>query len=129
MVRELVLDPEYLRSYGELLVPEPIWRALTRFNVWVEPALVAEWIRIMKDYATGQGRPISEAKFVHSTRWIDPERDVRIARTLALELLKRDQLYCVWTGQKLKEGALDIDRCFPWSAWPCGDLWNLLPAQ
>jgi SAM-dependent methyltransferase len=129
LIRELVLDPEYLRSYGELLVPEPIWRALIRFNVWVEPALVAEWIRIMKDYATGQGRQISEEIFVRSTRWIDPERDVRIARTLALELLKRGQLYCAWTGKRLKEQTLDIDHCFPWSAWPCGDLWNLLPAQ
>jgi len=24
---------------------------------------------------------------------------------------------------------LDIDHCLPWSAWPCGDLWNLLPAS
>jgi HNH endonuclease len=83
----------------------------------------------MKDYAIGQGRQISEETFVRSTRWTDPERDVRIARTLALELLKRDQIHCVWTGKKLKEENLDIDHCFPWSAWPCGDLWNLLPAQ
>ena len=53
---------------------------------------------------------------------------MRIARELALELLKRNQLFCVWTGQKLKEESLEIDHCFPWSAWPCGDLWNLLPA-
>jgi hypothetical protein len=63
------------------------------------------------------------------TRWVDPERDVRVARELALELLKRNQLFCVWTGKKLKEDSLDIDHCFPWSAWPCGDLWNLLPAM
>ena len=50
LVRELVLDPDYLGSSEELLVPEPIWRALTRLNVRIEPALVAEWIRIMKDY-------------------------------------------------------------------------------
>jgi hypothetical protein len=128
LVRELVLDPEYLRSFGELLVPEPIWRALTRFNVWIEPALVAEWIRIMKDYVTGQRRPISEETFFRATRWADPERDVRVARELALEQLKRNRLFCVWTGRKLKEESLDIDHCFPWSAWPCGDLWNLLPA-
>jgi hypothetical protein len=24
---------------------------------------------------------------------------------------------------------LDIDHCLPWAAWPCGDLWNLLPAH
>jgi hypothetical protein len=28
----------------------------------------------------------------------------------------------------LAAGSLDIDHCLPWSAWPCGDLWNLLPA-
>ena len=128
LVRELVLDPDYLESFGELLVPEPIWRALTRLNVWIEPALVAEWIRIMKDYVIGQRRQVSEETFFQTTRWADPERDVRVARELALELLRRNQLFCVWTGQKLKEESLDIDHCFPWSAWPCGDLWNLLPA-
>ena len=126
--RELVLDADYLNSFGELLIPEPIWRALTRFNVWIEPALVAEWIRIMKDYLTNQGRFVAEEKFYLATRWSDPERDVRVARELALDLLKRDRLYCVWTGKKLQEDSLDIDHCFPWSAWPCGDLWNLLPA-
>jgi hypothetical protein len=29
----------------------------------------------------------------------------------------------------LRPGSLDIDHCFPWTAWPCGDLWNLVPAQ
>jgi SAM-dependent methyltransferase len=128
LVHELVLDPEYLQSFGELLVPDPIWRALTRLNVWIEPALVAEWIRIMKDYLIGQGREVAEETFFRATRWADPERDVRVARELALELLKRNQLFCVWTGRKLREDSLDIDHCFPWSAWPCGDLWNLLPA-
>jgi SAM-dependent methyltransferase len=37
LTRELVLDSDYLKSFAELLVPEPIWRALTRFNVWIEP--------------------------------------------------------------------------------------------
>ena len=42
LTHELVLDSDYLKSFGELLVPEPIWRAFTRFSVWIEPALVAE---------------------------------------------------------------------------------------
>jgi hypothetical protein len=24
---------------------------------------------------------------------------------------------------------LDIDHMFPWAAWPCSDLWNLLPTH
>jgi HNH endonuclease len=32
-------------------------------------------------------------------------------------------------GRAPKRDSLDIDHCLPWSAWPCGDLWNLLPAS
>ena len=35
-------------------------------------------------------------------------------------------MFCVWSGKRLDERNLDIDHCFPWVAWPCGDLWNLL---
>jgi HNH endonuclease len=54
--------------------------------------------------------------------------DVWVARELDLDLLKRDRLFCVWTGKKLKKDSLDIDHCFRWSASPSGDLWNLLAA-
>jgi hypothetical protein len=37
--------------------------------------------------------------------------------------------HCVWSGRRLEPGTLDIDHCLPWTAWPCGDLWNLLPAH
>ncbi|MSO91742.1 MAG: hypothetical protein EXR01_09340 [Acetobacteraceae bacterium] len=30
---------------------------------------------------------------------------------------------------RVSADALDIDHCFPWAAWPCDDLWNLLPAH
>jgi hypothetical protein len=29
----------------------------------------------------------------------------------------------------LSAESLDVDHCFPWTAWPCDDLWNLLPAH
>jgi hypothetical protein len=38
-------------------------------------------------------------------------------------------VYCVWTGQRLQPTTFDIDHCLPWAAWPCSDLWNLLPAH
>ena len=37
------------------------------------------------------------------------------------------RLYCVWTRNRLKSD-FDIDHCFPFAAWPCNDLWNLLPS-
>ena len=50
----IVLDEDYLRRFGELLVPLHLWRALSRFDAWIEPAIVAEWIRMMQGYARSQ---------------------------------------------------------------------------
>jgi hypothetical protein len=38
-----------------------------------------------------------------------------------------EAVFCVWSGERLDQRSLDVDHCFPWVAWPCGDLWNLLP--
>jgi hypothetical protein len=27
----------------------------------------------------------------------------------------------------LNAARLDVDHCFPWAAWPCDHLWNLMP--
>ena len=76
----------------------------------------------MKGYLADQNKGKNEEVFHRAMQWSDPGREVGIARKSALELLTRDRLYCVWTGKRLT-------RCLPWSAWPCGDLWNLLPAD
>ncbi len=125
----LLLNEAYLSSFGTLSVPTHLWRAVQRYTVWVEPALVEEWIGLTVDYACRQGRPLDEAMLRKTMQWSEPKREVDTARKRALELLGHNPLYCVWTGRKLRERSLDIDDCFPWSAWPCDDLWNLLPAQ
>jgi hypothetical protein len=87
--------------------------------------LIAEWIRLMKGYASGQGRSLNEAEIAQAVTWADPTRDVTIARQQAIELLTSKDLFCVWTGKRLNERSLDIDHCFPWSVWACDGLWNL----
>ncbi|MGO9060948.1 MAG: methyltransferase type 12, partial [Candidatus Binataceae bacterium] len=127
---EILLDQEYLASFGELRIPTNIWRALERFDAWIEPALIAEWVRLMNAYAESQGRRLDERIIRSAMAWSDPTRDVALARQLAINLLRSgNNVYCVWPGKKLGEAGLDIDHCLPWSAWPCGDLWNLMPAQ
>jgi hypothetical protein len=37
----LVIDAPFLWSFGKLRVPLEIWQALLRYNVWVEPVLIA----------------------------------------------------------------------------------------
>ena len=45
------------------------------------------------------------------------------------QCLKDGGLRCVWSDQPLNPNTLDIDHMFPWTVWPCGNLWNLLPAH
>ncbi len=125
------LDAPALWSFGGLRVPIAVWRCLTRFDVWIEPALVAEWTRLMHAYATTQRRKLSETDLARALAWHEPERAVRYSRERANALAREKSLYCVWTGRRLQEGGagFDIDHCFPWSVWPCDALWNLMPAH
>lgn len=125
----LTIDHGYLAGFGWMRVPRFLWTALVRFNSWIEPAIIAEWTRYILQYAEGQGRMLSETEVRAALRWSDPERDVALARECALKLLKIGKLECVWSGKTLRETTLDVDHCFPWSAWPCDHLWNLMPAH
>jgi len=125
----ILLNQEYLASFGELRIPTKIWRALERFDAWIEPALISEWGRLMKTYAESQGRRLDDRVINSAMAWSDPARDVALVRQLAINQLHSGIVLCVWTGRELNESSLDIDHCLPWSAWPCDDLWNLMPAQ
>lgn len=126
---EINLDEDTLRSFGTLAVPGPIWRTLQRLGAWVEPVLISEWARLIEGFAIKMGRGIKPGEIEAGLRWLDPERDTRLARMVALQRLELGEtVRCVWTGNRLKRDAFDIDHCLPWSAWPCSDLWNLLPA-
>jgi hypothetical protein len=123
------LNPDYLTAFGWMRVPGHLWRAMRRNAAWIEPTLIAEWMRLMREYAKGQNRPLSEERMAAAMQWSDPARDVSRAREVAVSVLRAGSLYCSWTGRPLSPNTLDIDHMFPWTAWPCGDLWNLLPAH
>jgi hypothetical protein len=108
-------------------VPRHLWNALVRFNSWIEPAIIAEWTRYILGYAENKGRMLDETGIRAALRWSYPKRDVALARNCAIKLLNAGQLTCVWSGRPLRANTWDVDHCFPWSAWPCDHLWNLLP--
>lgn len=122
------LDEPYLYSFGEFRVPSHLWLALQRYAVWVEPAIETEWIRQM-GVAAGSQQAIDQRVVAAAMRWIDPERDQRIARERALEVMQNTPLKCVWSDRPLTPKTMEIDHCLPWAVWPCSDLWNLLPAH
>ena len=85
---------------------------------------------MMKAYAERSGQVLDEGAVAAAMTWSDPDRDVSHARELALAMADADPpLRCVWTGERLDAGNLDVDHFLPWSAWPWGYLWNLMPAH
>lgn len=124
----LVLDGPQLTAFGTMRVPRHFWTAMQRFAAWVEPALIGEWARLMQRYAAAQERRLEVGVIAAAMTWSDPDRDVALPRSRALSLLEDGHaVHCVWSGKRLTAERLDVDHCLPWSAWPCGDLWNLLP--
>ncbi|MDE0420417.1 MAG: class I SAM-dependent methyltransferase [Gammaproteobacteria bacterium] len=130
MPNVLRLDGDYLWSFGRLSVPVHLWRAMQRYAVWIEPALIEEWVRLSLRYVERQNRSIDEGSLRTTMQWIEPIREVDHVRRRAVDMLDdKQKLFCIWTGKTLYRNSLDIDHCFPWSAWPCGDLWNLMPSS
>lgn len=125
------IDSSFLWSYGTTSVPMHLWMALRRLSAWIEPMLLAEWARLIGGYAKGQQRDISLDAIHRSLRWISPERDTLETRRVIKKLLNAGQsIYCIWTGDRLNDiENIEIDHGFPFSAWPCDDLWNLLPTS
>jgi hypothetical protein len=59
---------------------------------------------------------------------VDPVRDTTFARAAVDRIRAAGKpIYCVWSGARLRD-EYDVDHCFPFAAWPCGDAWNLMPA-
>jgi SAM-dependent methyltransferase len=112
------LDTDYLAGFGWMLVPGHLWRAMRRNAAWIEPTLIAEWMRLMRDYARNQNRSFADEKIFAAMQWSDPDRDVSRAREIALSTLRIGNLHCAWTGRQLSRNTLDIDHMFPWTAWP-----------
>jgi SAM-dependent methyltransferase len=125
----LILDAAYLWSIGTFYVPLAIWKAFTHYTVWIEPVLVAEWARLVANYAQKQGKSVSVYAAMEALTWTEPERDTSVVRDITKKMLNNGQsVQCVWTG-KLLQNQFDIDHCFPFSAWPCNDFWNLMPTH
>lgn len=125
----ILFDETYLTSFGVLSVPRYLWTTLRRFNAWIEPTIIAEWIKLIERYAENQRRRIDPVAIGKAMEWAEPEREVNLARNRALAIIDQGKLFCTWSGKRLTRQTLDIDHCFPWTVWPCGDLWNLMPSH
>ena len=120
------VDEAFLWSFGTFSLPANLWRAFARYAPWIEPAIVTEWIHMIRGFQ--KAKPESWDSLIQGLEWLEPEHDTGTVRQRVEDLRATGQsVHCVWTGKRLKK-SFEIDHCFPFAAWPCNDLWNLLPS-
>ncbi len=131
----IVLDKVYLSSFGTVSLPFDIWETVHKYGTWIEPAIISEWKQLMKRYSLRQRNNQLDSGIMDSAlQWTGTEhqisRSTAVPRARALELINSKKFnHCVWSGRKLNPKYFDMDHCFPFSVWPCDDLWNLLPSS
>ncbi len=124
----VVLDADFMKSFGRFYIPVSIWDSLARFSVWIEPSLVNEWAALMQTYTAKQAMAFSQSDLLKALAWEDPRRTTARVRSRVNTLLESEKVNCCWSGEKLV-AEYAIDHAMPFSRWPNNDLWNLLPAK
>ena len=125
-----MLDGDYLASFGSFYLPKSIWDAMTQFSVWIEPALLNEWVAQMEKYNANKALEFTREQYFDALRWDSPQRNTSKVRNRIDTLLVQQQVNCVWSGKRLnRSGDYAVDHAIPFSRWPNNDLWNLLPSK
>ena len=87
------LDEAFLWSFGTFSVPVHLWQAMSRYAPCIEPAVLNEWIEVMRGYAS---EPASRDAHMAALRWLEPQHDTGLVRGLGRKL--RDSgspLFCI----------------------------------
>jgi len=125
----LNLTVQQLQAFGSFNVPKHLWNSMTQYAVWIEPAIVHEWIIQMQSYKNNKRRNLEYSFYLEGLQWLEPIRNTTEVRQLISEMQNNgNKIYCVWTGKKL-DNKYEVDHCFPFSRWQNNDLWNLLPSS
>jgi len=126
----ILLDSDYLASFGSFYLPKTIWDAMAQFSVWIEPALLNEWVLQMEKYRANESKAFTRQDYFEALRWDNPQRNTTKVRQRIDALLTQQQVNCVWSGKNLnRAGQYAVDHAIPFARWPNNDLWNLLPSN
>lgn len=120
------LDLQTLERYGSISVPENIWDMMSRYSCWIEPALINEWVNVMKDFKNN--RSLMRHELTAYLDWQEAVRSTQLVRSKIQELGDESIVCCLWSGSRLTK-KYDVDHCLPFSRWPNNDLWNLFPTK
>ena len=126
----ILLDSDYLASFGSFYLPKTIWDAMAQFSVWIEPALLNEWVLQMEKYRANENMAFTRQDYFEALRWDNPQPNTNKVRQRINALLTQQQVNCVWSGKNLnRAGQYAVDHAIPFARWPNNDLWNLLPSN
>lgn len=124
----IILDKDYLSTFGYFILDESMWRCLQDYSSWIDPLLVQQWIREMQAYSSNKEKNIDLQTFHNGLVWLDESHDTSPIRRKVTQLKASGaKVVSVWSNIKLDQ-ALHIDHCIPFAYWPNNDKWNLLPS-
>ena len=112
--------------FGWVIVPEPVWLDLVRFDHWIEDSVVMRWAEL-----TAEMNPRFTAADVLPLL-LDAGEDIRDTTLIRQSVRSISDamgtpIQCVWTGSVVRD--FEVDHVLPFSVWRNNDLWNLLPAH
>ncbi len=123
----LIIDSQFLQSYGKFVLDESLWDCFRLYHSWIEPLVVNQWIKEMQRFQRNRDRDISLQTYHDCLVWIDKDHDTKDVRKRVEQLRKQNiDIHSVWSGTKLKN-EFHVDHCLPFTYWPNNDKWNLLP--
>lgn len=84
---------------------------MTQFSVWIEPALINEWVSQMEKYEANKENGFTRAKYLEALHWDNPQRNTTKVRNRIDSLLAEQQVHCVWSGKRLnRSGNYAVDH-------------------
>ncbi len=115
-------DPDPLQgTFGYVVVPEPVWLDISRFDHWIEDSVIMRWAQLTAEMNPA-GSIGAYLPLLLATPG-DPRETTEVRRLIGAEGAPWE---CVWTGRAL-DSRFEVDHAIPYSVWGNNNLWNLLP--
>ncbi|MGM0497862.1 MAG: HNH endonuclease signature motif containing protein, partial [Bacteroidota bacterium] len=117
-----------IRNCGSFSIPSDYYDAFKLFGSFIngKDSLIMEWLNFtlkadsQNNLNKGEVLSILDPNFKN-------DREVADVQNFYKQILNQGDLFCVWSGERIKGKNLNIDHVVPYSLWHNNDLWNLLP--
>jgi hypothetical protein len=124
-----MIDLEFLiDNFGTFSIPYDYFEAFQVLGSFIngQDSILFKWAEFS---VNASGKRLSVDQVVNEVlKSPITERDIAVSKQIYKSILtKKSNVYCVWTGNRIKK--YDIDHMIPFSVWRNNDLWNLLPSQ